>query len=163
MRKVILTAAVIATVWSVGAVAGGIGVVDMKTIFSTSPKVKAIKAELNTQFNPQKTKLEVMGKALQADIAKYQKNKEVLNKKDLTAMEQNITTEESKFRDAQTQFQQDVFKAQNDRLTQFMDSVKAAVKVIAEKDKLSLVIPNNDVLYTGTNMDITQQVLADMK
>lgn len=163
MRKVILTMATIATAWSVGAMASGIGVVDMKTIFSTSPKVKAIKAELNTQFNPQKTKLEAMGKTLQAEIAKYQKNKDVMNKKDLATAEQNITTEEGKFRDAQAKFQQDVFNAQNDRLTQFMDNVKAAVKVVAEKDKLSLVLPSNDVLYTGTNMDITQQVLADMK
>lgn len=165
MKKLVVVGlAVCCAAFSVGALAeGGIGVVDMKTIFSTSPKVKAIKADLTKQFEPQKEKLEKMSTALQADIAKYQKNKDVMNKKDLAALETSITNQESAFRDAQTKFQQDVFNAQNKSLESFMDSVKAAVKTVAEKDKLDLVIPSNDVLYTKTNKDITQDVLKDMK
>ncbi len=45
----------------------------------------------------------------------------------------------------------------------FMSSVKAAVKVVAEKNKLDLVVPSNDVLYTKDNTDITQDVLKDIK
>ncbi len=44
-----------------------------------------------------------------------------------------------------------------------MDSVKAAVKTVAEKDKLDLVIPSNDALYTSDSMDITQDVLKNLK
>lgn len=165
MKKLVLAVAVavVAAVSSVSAFADGVGVVDMKTIFSSSPKVKAIKAELTKQFDPEKTKLEDMGKALQADIAKYQKNKDVMNKKDLAALETSITNQETAFRAAQSKFQQDVFNAQNDRLTQFMDSVKASVKTVAEKDKLDLVIPSNDVLYTKNDKDLTQEVLKNMK
>ncbi|OGT43712.1 MAG: hypothetical protein A3F13_07135 [Gammaproteobacteria bacterium RIFCSPHIGHO2_12_FULL_40_19] len=163
MRKVVLAVAVFFAAWSVGAFADGVGVVDMKAIFSTSPKVKAIKAELTKQFNPEKTKLESMGQALQGDITKYQKNKDVMNKKDLATLETSITNQETAFRTAQAKFQQDVFNAQNARLTQFMDSVKASVKTVAEKDKLDLVIPSNDVLYTKTDKDLTQEVLKNMK
>ncbi|MCX7125484.1 MAG: OmpH family outer membrane protein, partial [Gammaproteobacteria bacterium] len=63
----------------------------------------------------------------------------------------------------QASFQKDVFDAQNKSLAQFMASVKAAVKVVAEKDKLDLVIPSNDVLYTKNDTDITKDVMADMK
>lgn len=164
MRKLVLAVAAVAVVFSASIFAdGGVGVVDMKSIFSTSPKVKAIKAELTKQFNPEKTKLEGMGQALQADIAKYQKNKDVMNKKDLATLEASITNQETAFRAAQAKFQQDVFNAQNDRLTQFMDSVKASVKTVAEKDKLDLVIPSNDVLYTKNDKDLTQDVLKNMK
>ena len=163
MKKIVMLVAVSVAAWSIGAVADGVGVVNMKTIFSTSPQVKEIKANLTKQFDPQKTKLEKMGQALQADITKYQKNKDVMNKKDLTTLESSITAQETKFRDAQGKFQQDVYTAQNQRLTQFMDSVKASVKVVAEKNKLDLVIPSNDVLYTKDKTDITQQVLSNMK
>jgi len=163
MKKLALGVAIFFATWSVGAFADGVGVVDMKTIFSTSPKVKSIKAELSKQFEPQKSKLEKMGQALQADIAKYQKNKAVMNQKDTTALETSITDQETAFRAAQTKFQQDVFNAQNKSLNDFMNSVKAAVKVVAEKNKLDLVIPSNDVLYTKNNTDITQDVLKDIK
>ncbi|MCX7120927.1 MAG: OmpH family outer membrane protein [Gammaproteobacteria bacterium] len=163
MKKLVLVMSAFIAAWSMGAFADGVGVVDMKTIFSTSPKVKSIKAELSKQFEPQKNKLEKMGQSLQADIAKYQKNKAVMNQKDMATLEASITAQETAFRAAQTKFQQDVFNAQNKSLNDFMNSVKAAVKVVAEKQKLDLVVPSNDVLYTKTNTDITPAVLKDIK
>ena len=56
MKKVILVGiAAVVAVFSVSAMAAGVGVVDMKTIFSTAPQVKEIKADLTKQFEPQKT------------------------------------------------------------------------------------------------------------
>lgn len=163
MKKVALVVATFFAAWSVGAFADGIGVVNMKTIFSTSPKVKQIKDKLSKQFEPEKNKLEKMGQDLQADIAKYQKNKAVMNKKDLTALETSITNKETAFRTEQSKFQQDVMNAQNSSLKDFMDSVKAAVKIVAEKDKLDLVVPSNDVLYSKGDKDITADVLKEIK
>jgi outer membrane protein len=94
---------------------------------------------------------------------KYQKNQAVMDKKDKSTMETSITTQETAFRAAQAKFQQDVFNAQNQSLETFMNSVKAATKVVAEKDKLDLVIPSNDVLYTKNDKDITKDVLDNMK
>lgn len=164
MKKfALLTAVAIFAGWSVSACAGGVGVVDMKTIFATSPKVKEIKAQLNTQFTPEKDKLQKMGQSLQADIAKYQKNKTVMKKEDLTALQASIMNQESQFRAAQAKFQQEVFAAQNKSLADFMASVKEAVKTVATKDDLDLVVPSNDVLYTKGDKDITKEVLADLK
>lgn len=163
MKKLAMVAAVVCAAWTMGACAEGVGVVDMKTIFTTSPKVKEIKANLTKQFDPEKSKLEKMGQALQADVANYQKNKAVMNAKDLKALQDKITKEEGDFRTAQTKFQQDVFNAQNKSLEVFMASVKASVKTVAEKEKLDLVIPNNDVLYSKGDKDITKEVLANLK
>ena len=164
MKKLVLIAAVIAatTCCAVSALADNIGVVDMKTIFTTSPKVKAIKAELTKQFDPQKTKLEGMAKTLQDNVQKFQKNKTVMSKADLSTLQNTIATEESNFRDAQNQFQEDIMKAQTDRLKQLMDSVKSAVATVAQKEKLDLVIPSNNTLYIKNGMDITSQVLKNL-
>lgn len=163
MKKMTALVAAACAAWSIGASADGIGVVDMKTVFTTSPKVKSIKANLTKQFDPEKAKIEKMGNALQADIAKYQKNKAVMSQADMKKAQDSITAEESNFRDAQTKFQQDVFNAQNKSLETFMTDVKAAVKVVADKQKLDLVIPNNDVLYSKGDKDITKDVLANLK
>ncbi|MCX7125411.1 MAG: OmpH family outer membrane protein, partial [Gammaproteobacteria bacterium] len=60
MKKIAMLVAVVFAMCSVSAFADGVGVVDMKTIFSTSPKVKQIKADLTKQFEPQKNKLTTM-------------------------------------------------------------------------------------------------------
>lgn len=163
MKKLVLVVAAVAAIASASAFAEGVGVVDMKAVFSTSPKVKEIKAQLTAQFNPEKAKLQKMGETLQADIANYQKNKPTMKAADLSKLEAGITAQETTFREAQAKFQQDVFNAQNKSLETFMDSVKAAVKVVAEKDKLDLVIPSNDVLYTKDKTDITKEVLDNLK
>lgn len=163
MKKVTALVAAACVAWSVSACADGIGVVNMKTIFMTSPKVKALKAQLAKQFDPQKVKLEKMGSSLQADITQYQKDKAVMSQADATKMQTKIETEENSFRDAQTQFQQDVFNAQNKSLQSFMSDVKDAVKVVAVKEKLDLVVASNDVLYSKDNRDITKQVLDQLK
>ena len=163
-KAVAITVAAIFTACSMSVMADGdIGIVNMKTIFSTSPQVKSIKAELSKQFEPRKDQLEKTGKALQADIEKYQKNKDVMSKKDLATLESSITAQETAFRDAQSKFQQDVFAAQNASLAKFMDNVKTSVKTIAEKNKLNLVIPSNDVLYSNNDSDITKEVMDEMK
>jgi len=164
MKKMTALLAVVSVAWSIGASAdGGVGVVDMKTLFTTSSKVKAIKANLMKQFDPQKEKLQKMGESLQADIAKYQKNKAVMSQDDLKKAQDNITKEEADMRQAQTKFQQDVFAAQNTSLESFMKDVKAAAKIVAEKQKLDLIIPDNDVLYSKDDKNVTKEVLANLK
>ena len=164
MKKMVLTAAAaIFATWSVGAFADHVGVVDMKAIFTSSPKVKEIKAQLEKQFDPQNEHLQKMAQALQLDVQNYQKNKTVMNKKELSDAQEKITKQEDAFREGQSQFQQDIFKAQNDQLQQFMESVKSAVAIVAKKDQLDLVIPSNDVLYTKDTMDITKAVLENLK
>ena len=117
---------------------------------------------MTKQFDPQKTKLEGMAKTLQDNVQKFQKNKTVMSKADLSTLQNTIATEESNFRDAQNQFQEDIMKAQTDRLKQLMDSVKSAVATVAQKEKLDLVIPSNNTLYIKNGMDITSQVLKNL-
>lgn len=162
MKKIVtLTVALIAMV-SASAFAAGMGVVDMKQIWEGSPKAHEIKTQLEKKFSPQKNQLQKMAGDLQTNIQKYQKNKAVMNKKDLSALQSTITTQETAFRKAQAKFQQDVFTAQNEKMSAFMASVKSAVKQVAQKNKLDVVLPENDVLYIASQSDITQDVLKEL-
>lgn len=163
MKKLVLMSVVALTAWSAVAMAEQVGVVDMKAIFADSQKAKEIKTQLEKQFNPQKEKLQKMAQTLQENIQNYQKNQSVTDKKALAAEQDKITKEENTFRDEQAKFQQDVMKTQNEKLEQFVNNIKQSVKTVAEKNKLDLVIPSNDVLYSKEGMDITKQVQDDLK
>ena len=162
MKKAVLFAATLLTVGAISANAADIGVVDMKKIFNVSDKVKQIKTSLTKRFASQKNSLEKMGKSLQADIQKYQKNKTVMSKKDSASLQSKITSEEMTFRAAQSKFQQSIYAAQNESLASFMNDVKAVVKKVAAKKGVDVVLPKNDVLYSKGKLDLTRQVLKSL-
>lgn len=164
MKRVIIALCISAlSMFAISAFANQIGVVNMQKIFQDSPQVKKINANLTRQFANRKQNIMKMGKRLRANIQKYQKNKEVMSAKALTNLKNQITKEEAQVRQAQVKFQQDLFAAQNAKMTNFMNKVRGIVKTIAAKKKLDMVLPENTVLYSDTGMNITSEVLDKLK
>lgn len=165
MMKRILVAVgiVISMAWSVVAMAENIGVVNMRQIFESSPQVKNINEKLNKEYSPQRDKIVTMGKALQENINKLQKNQAVLDKKSLDDLRSSIAKQEQDLRAQQAQFQQTLFAAQNKAMNDFMNQVTAAVKKVAGEKNLDLVMPNNSLLYAKNSMDITSDVVKALK
>ena len=57
-------------------------------------------------------------------------------------------------------FQESVGKAQETAMKTFMDQVDTAVKNVAQKDKLDLVLLKPAVVYASNTVDVTKSVLA---
>lgn len=164
MIKRFLTVALLvsASFWSLASIAAdshAMGVVNVRQIFSSSPQMKKMSESMKKRFSAQKATIDAMGAKLAADIEKYQKNKAVMKQSDADALTKKIAAQEKAYRGKQMQFQQQVYAAQNKVMSDFMDKVKAAAKVVAEKKHLSIVLASSNVLYSGDSADITQDVL----
>lgn len=153
----------VALIWSVTAVAQGVGVVDMRQIFQASPEVKQINARLQKQFTPQRDKIIKLGKSLQDNIKKLQRNQSVMSKKDMENLRNKIQNQQEQLRAEQQQFQQELFSAQNKEMGDFMSKVTTAVKSVATKEELGLVLPKDTVLYAKNGKDITSSVISALK
>lgn len=164
MKRLLVAASLLfALVWSVGAMAQSIGVVNMRQIFDASPQIKKINEQLNKQYAPEREKIVAMGKSLQDNINKLQKNQAVMDKKSLDGLRDTIAKQEQDLRMQQAQFQQTLFTAQNKAMNDFMDKVTATVKKIAAAKNLDLVLPQNSLLYAKDSMDITSDVMSSLK
>lgn len=150
-------------VWSINAVAGDIGVVNMQKIFQTSPKAKSISSSLKSQFDSRRQNIVKMSQDLQNEVKNFQKNQAVLNKAKLAELEKKIGEHSTALRQAQSKFQSDFVEAQNKQMAAFLDEVKAASAKVADKKGLDLVVPNNAVLYAKNKLDITSDVMSAMK
>lgn len=151
-------------IWSIGAMADEeIGVVDMQTIFKSSPRAQAINKALKSQFASRKENIVKMGKALQTEIQQYQKNQAVMDKTKIKALQEKINKQSVALRQAQAKFQQDLVTEQNKKMKEFIDDVKSAVAKVAGKKDLEVVLPSNAVLYSKPKLDITSDVLSNMK
>lgn len=164
MKKIMIAICLsVAAIWSIGALADDIGVVDMQTIFKSSPEVKAINASLKSEFSGRKASIVKMGQQLQDEVKKYQKNQSVMSKVSLAKLQQSINQHSVSLRQAQAKFQSDLMAAQNNKMRIFLNKVKSAVTKVANKKGLELVLPSNAVLYSKNKMDITASVLSALR
>lgn len=145
------------------AMPANIGVVDMKAIFESAPQVKAINAKLKKQFKPKQDDIVHKAQALQADIKLLEKNKTVLSKSKLSALQDKIAREESVVRTEQMQYRMAVQKEQGSLMKSFIADVTKAVKTVSTKQRLELVLPSNATIYSANKLDITNQVLSQLK
>lgn len=140
-----------------------IGVVDMKTILTSAPQMKVINDKLRDEFSKRKESILSQAKVLQADMANYQKNRAVLSKEKVAALKSKIGGEENQLRTEQMSYQQDLMAAQNKEMSSFLNRLKFSVTKVATKEGLSVVLPENNLLYASSNIDITKSVLDSLK
>lgn len=162
-RSLLVACLALLFTWSVGALAGGVGVVNMRQVFDSSPQIKGINDQLNKQFSPERDKIVSLGKTLQENVNKLQKNQAVMDKNSIEKLRADINKEEQELRMAQAQFQQNLFAAQNKAMNDFMVKVTDNVKKIAEDKKLDMVFPQNSLLYGKDSVDITNDLLESLK
>ena len=164
MKRFLLTlCSSLMLIWSVIAMAENIGVVDMRQLFQTAPQIKAINADLDKNFSPERDKLVAMGKSLQEEIKKFQRNQSVMSPSDMTSMKDKITKQEEELRLAQASFQQKLLAAQNKAMSSFMTRMNQVVQSVAQKRQLDLVLEKNSVLFAKGSMDITSEVMSGLK
>lgn len=164
MKRLIIAMCVsVACIWSISSAALALGVIDMQQVGRNSPQLKKIQANLKQQFAGQRAKIMTMGKALQANMQKYQKNKSVMSSADLANMKKQIMSQEMQVRQAQAKFQRAVYAAQNQQMTSFFTRIKGVIKTVAAQKKLDLVLPKASVLYSANSVDITPEVMKVVK
>jgi len=139
-----------------------LGTVDMQKVFTTAKEVKKINANLEKKFSSRKKALVAEQKTLQADAKKLQKNQSVLKQADLESQRNKVTQEASDFRDKQAKFQQDLYTAQNEAMRDFMKTLNNAVEKVARRKGIDAVLPNNNLLYAKSSLDITSDVLKNL-
>ena len=141
-----------------------IAVVDFQQILQKAPQVEKIRDALKKEFSKQEDSLVAAQKTLQANADKLHKDSSVMSATDKKALEDKIVKEQQELQKNQIAFQQAFMKAQNDKLSAFIDQVKDKVGEVAEKDGFNLVLTKASVIYSGNGEnDLTDAVLKDLK
>ena len=163
--KKLLMAATIATGMMTASVMAGptIGIINMQVLITSAPQVQDCQASLKKKFTPMQSKLEADASTLQADMKNFQKNGPTLSKADLTTLQNKIQTEQAAFQQGQADLQQQATDAQQACMLSFASVLKTAAAQVADKNDMTIVLPSNAVIYSATDMDITDAVLAKLK
>ncbi|WP_264435596.1 OmpH family outer membrane protein [Coxiella endosymbiont of Dermacentor marginatus] len=148
--------------WAASAIGQTIGKVDMRQIFQASPQIKAINIQLEKEFLPQRERIINLDKYLREDVKKLKRNEVVMSKKETEDLRNRIQEEQKEFQQSQVEFQQRLYKAQNQAIGKFIIKISGAVKTVAKKEKIDLVLPKDTLLYARDSRDITLDVISEL-
>ena len=164
MIKFLFTAIYLSVVmsWVPAVIGQTIGKLDMQQVFQISPQIKAINSQLEREFSPQRKRIINLGKYLRKDIKKSQRDEVVMSRRENENLRNKIQKEQKELQQSQVEFQQGLYKAQNKVMSEFMIKILDAVKIVAKKEKLDLVLPKDTILYARDSKDITLHVLSEL-
>lgn len=167
MKKLLLSIGCVLIVsgLSQGAMAAeaNIAVVDFQKIMHESPQVKATAAKLRQQFEPENKKIADKQKALEDMMKKYEKDNAVMSATDKKKNEEQIMQSRQELMKLSNDYQQKLFKTQEEELQKILGNVNKIIEKIAQERKFDFVMARDMLAYANPKSDITADVQKNLK
>lgn len=135
-----------------------VAVVDIHALLDSSPQMQTMKTDLEKKFSTEHDQLVKQQSDLTEQSKKLDKEAPVMTALDLKTKRTELAKSQSDLQQKQTQFQQTVFKAQDDAMKKIIDKITTVVTEIAQKEHYDLVVPKNSTVYANKSYDLTETV-----
>lgn len=165
MKKIVLfLSSVMVMLFSVSGIAETkIGVVDVNKVLNELPQVAKMKDNIKKKFDPRGRDFVALQNDLRSKLDEYKKNNTKLDKKELKKEQQEIIAENKKLIKERADLQRDLVAAQKGALLPILQDLAGVVGKIAKKQQFDVVINKTGTVYSNPKLEITDQVIAEMK
>lgn len=165
MRKagIILLAAGITVIFAGTSLAEGprVAVIDINKILNDSEAGKAAKKKMEARYEELKKTIDVKQEEARKIKEEIDKQKVMLGKEKLKEKEDALQAKVNELRQLTQEGEQEMQTRQAELTRDVLKSVEAKVEVVAEADKLDLVLEKSaGVVHFNPSMDISSKVLA---
>lgn len=150
---------------AVVASAGGlnIGVIDLSAVLQDSSQAKAAGESLKKEFKPRQDSIIAAQQQLQKDQDKYKRDATVMSQSEALALQDKITREQRDLQQKQENYMQDLRSAQSAAMQKVLAQVDKVVAKIAKDGNYDLILQKNSVAFNSPRVDITSQVIQQLK
>lgn len=139
-----------------------IGVIDMRTIISSSPQAKAVTEKLKSEFKARDEQIIAAEKSLKEKSEKLQRNSAVMSEAEKAKLEKEVMTGQRDLQRLQSEFREDAAMRQQEEMKKLIEKINAVVKDVAKKEKYDLIIHSEAAPYAATQIDITDKVVKSI-
>lgn len=142
-----------------------IGILDLNKVMKNSPQVTATQAELKKQFEPRSKEIMAKQEILKKEIASFNEKNGNKSKLDMSQqkIKADILAQQKKLQDTAVAFQKDLLAEQNKSMQVVLNKIQNVVNKVAQQKQLNLVITKISTAYNDPNMEITDDVIAELK
>jgi|GEM_PF-1632408 len=162
MKKFFITFAVFLLAVPLSANALKLGYVDMGILLRDAPQVNSINERLRDKFEKRREDVINMGKEIQDKAGEIKRNELLMTESKLKESKQALEGKYKAYKEKEAALAREMQQVRNDELGNFRDTITAIITKIAKKNNYDLVIKDG-VMYADPKLNITKQVLADLK
>ncbi len=159
MTLTIAAAIVVLPFLSVGAAELKIGVVDFQQVLTTSEPGKQFEAEMRKEGQQIQAEIEQSKAELKALKEKLEREAMVMSEKAKEAKQIEFNVKLSSLKKKDEQFRKDFMTKQRQEVSRFQRDVLEIAHEIGKKEKYSLIISKEALLYMDGAVDITPKVI----
>lgn len=164
MKKIIVATLFVMTVCSNAIAAGDlkIGYVSVEKLLTQAPQVEAVNTAMIERFGGKKEELQALEKEIQSMQENYKRNELVMTEDKLNELKTKLIGKVQTFKQMEATLNQEVSTMRSQELAVLQKSVRDIINDIAKKDNYDLIL-SEGVVFAAERLDITEQVLTEMK
>lgn len=147
---------------STSAYAGGVAVVDMRSVVEGSKHFAQMQADMQKNLGTKHEELMSSRNDLNKEQENLKKQKSVMAANDFKKKQDELTKKQAKLGERERAFQEEVMKTQDDSMKKLYAAVRTATEKVAKKNGFDLVL-QGEPLFAVTKFDITSSVKKELE
>lgn len=140
-----------------------IGVVNLDEVLQKSPLAMQLNSKISSDFKPRQDQLNEAQNKLQDSIDQLTYNSYKLTPEERTSLQNKINGQRRDFDNMAQQLQKDLAAAQSAGVQTLLGKLNTVVQKIAKDGQYDMVTSTANMLYLNNSINITQQVIDQLK
>ena len=140
-----------------------IGVVNIDMVLQQSPLAMSYNEKISKEFKPRQDALNAAQKKLQTSLDQLTYSGFQMSTDERNKLRNSINDEKREFDTLNASLQQDLQAMQNKYTQELLGKLGSVINKIAETGGYSIIQTNANVLYLNTAVDITAEVIKQLK
>jgi len=159
MRASLLIAGLLAATLSAPVLANTkVVVADSTAALMASNEARKAVEKLQGELKPQRDRMDVLRKEVQALEQRFQKDAAVLSDKDKKDLEKQAQSKLSEYNNLAQVVQKRTQEVQNELLQRMLPKMEAAIDELRKAGNFDIIIEKKNVIFADTTVDITRKI-----
>ncbi len=162
--KTLLARSVLCAFLSAGSylVADTVATVDLYKVVKSLPGLQQVQDEIQKDASLAQGKLNNKKVQLDAKIQEFESNKDTLSDQKSDKMRRDIAMLQRELKYLENDLREDLSLKEQEQKNLLIKQAVEATSIYAEKNKIDLVVPVDQVIYMNESKDITDMVIASL-
>jgi outer membrane protein len=139
-----------------------LGFIDVKRVLKESPQAEDGERNLEKEFGPRDRALVAMQKTLKQQEDKLSRDADIMSETARGKLDRDVRHQRRELRRSREELQEDFNIRRNEILAQLQRQADEAIQTLAKRANYDLVL-SDGVMYAGKRVDITDEVLEQMR
>lgn len=140
-----------------------VGIVNIDMVIQQSPLALSYNEKISKEFKPRQEQLNTAQKTLQTSLDKLTYSGFQMSTDERNKLRNDINEQKRQFDALNASLQQDLQQMQNKYTQDLLNKLGAVIKSIAQSGKYDIVQTNANILYLDNSVDITSEVIKQLK